>query len=199
MTRLRQYTSEAHKSLEELPISNALMTEILPLSLYIGQLEAYLPIHRALEKRCQTNLDFPVLQMVWQTDLIKTDWLKADLAYFKFTEIPSTLVQRATLTFLRFIEQETLYELLGTLYVMEGSTLGSQVLLPHLQNAYSLSEQGVRYYRGYGADTQNHWQTFKQRMNAAIVEVEAQNQVIEGALRTFAQVKSLLTALWQSR
>jgi heme oxygenase len=199
MTRLRQYTSEAHKSLEELPFSKALMAKTLPLSSYIGQLEAYLLVQRTLEKRCQSNLDFPAIQAVWQADLIKTVWLKADLAYFKYTEIPNTSVQRAILAVLRFVEQEKPYELLGTLYVMEGSMLGSRVLLPYLQAAYSLQEQGVRYYHGYGEDTQNHWQAFKLRMNAAITEVVSQTQAIEGAMQTFVQVKSLLTALWQGR
>ncbi len=198
MTRLRQFTSQIHKTLEELPFSQAILKETLPLPLYIGQLEAYLPVYRALEKQCVAQLHFPAMHAIWQADLAKTPWLVEDLAYFKYTEIPAIPVQRATIAFLRFVQKATPYDLLGILYTMEGSTLGSRVLLPHLQTSYSLQNQGVQYYFGYGENTDCHWQDFKARMNSTLIDLEAQNQVIESALQTFAHVKSLLTVLWES-
>lgn len=198
MARLRTETWPLHQQLEALPFSQALVTETLPLSLYVGQLTAYLPIHRALENHCEHTLHSQV-RAVWQPEMTRLQTLTDDLAHFTL-DIPKAPVQRAAAECVHAIEHasEMPVMLLGFLYVFEGSTLGAQFLLPHLQAAYHLETQGVQYYRGRGAYTRAHWQQFSQRMDEAITQIADQNLVVDGAKMAFLHVQHILTALWKS-
>jgi heme oxygenase (biliverdin-IX-beta and delta-forming) len=49
----------------------------------------------------------------------------------------------------------------GTMYVMEGSTLGGQVIARHVAKALHLSEgNGNAYFRGHGYQTGSMWKEF---------------------------------------
>lgn len=198
MARLRAETWPLHQQLEALPFSQALVAETLPLALYVGQLTAYLPIHRALENHCQHTLH-PQVLAVWQPEMARLPDLNADLSHF-IVDIPKAPVQRATADCVQAIEHasEMPVMLLGILYVLEGSTLGAQFLLPHLQAAYELDQQGVQYYRGRGAHTRAHWQQFSQRMNDNIIQIADQNLVVDGAKMAFLHLQHLFSALWKS-
>jgi heme oxygenase (biliverdin-IX-beta and delta-forming) len=200
MSRLRAETRPFHDQLETLPFSKALLAETLPLSLYVGQLEAYLPIHRALEKHNQTHTDSSV-RAVWQADMCRVLLLMDDLAQFN-AEMPTAAVQLATTEFVHFIEEMALKNpegLLGILYVFEGSTLGARMIAPRLQSAYQLGDKGVRYYQAYQEQTVEHWKQFSQRMNNTITDDNMQNIVLDAARKTFTHVHALFVALWKSQ
>jgi heme oxygenase len=79
-------------------------------------------------------------------------------------------------------------EAFGSLYVMEGSTLGGRVILKRL-GALGLSPDtgGCAYFAGYGAETGAMWTRFLERL-----EAEADNgnalAIIRGARATFARL-----------
>ncbi len=198
MARLRTETWPLHQQLEALPFSQALVAETLPLPLYVGQLTAYLPIHRALENHCEHTLHSQVLA-VWRPDMARLPELNQDLSHFT-VDIPKAPVQRATADFVQAIEHasEMPVMLLGFLYVFEGSRLGAQFVLPHLQAAYELDAYGVQYYRGRGAQTRAQWQQFGQRMDEAITQIADQNLVVDGAKMAFLHLQHLFSALWKS-
>jgi len=51
---------------------------------------------------------------------------------------------------------------LGSIYVLEGSTLGGQLIQPHLQQTLGLERgQGSSYFVGYGRQTAAMWQSFR--------------------------------------
>lgn len=195
MDSLRAQTADVHELIEKLPFSQALVTQNLPLPLYVSFLSAMLSIHRALEQQCLVQ-NHPAIQKVWQDDLIKTTLLEKDLAYFaqkKVVGIPFT--SEIITQFIHYIEetgQQQPVALLGLLYVLEGSTLGAQFLLSGVQSAYALQEEGVHYYQNYGEETRAHWLHFKRRMNATVTDPADQNQVIESAKQTFDYIKLLL-------
>jgi heme oxygenase len=200
MGRLRIEIRSAHEQLEALPFSKALLAETLPLSLYVGQLEAYLPIHRALEKHGKNHSD-SAIRAVWREDMCRVPLLMDDLAQFN-AEMPTAAVQLATTDFVHFIEDMALKNsvgLLGILYVFEGSTLGARLITPRLQSAYQLGDKGVRYYQAYQEETLEHWKQFSQRMNATITDVNQQDIVLDAAKKTFNHVHALLVALWKSQ
>ena len=56
-------------------------------------------------------------------------------------------------------------ELIGVLYVIEGATLGGQVISSHLRKSLALTaDAGARFFNGYGdsEETQRRWQEFVQ-------------------------------------
>lgn len=58
-------------------------------------------------------------------------------------------------------------EVLGAMYVMEGSSLGGQVICRHLSESLQLPAAALNYYNGYGAQTGKYWQEFKQHLDRA--------------------------------
>ncbi|MFH5925586.1 biliverdin-producing heme oxygenase [Roseomonas xinghualingensis] len=85
-------------------------------------------------------------------------------------------------------------EAFGSLYVMEGSTLGGRVIVKRL-GALGLSPEtgGCRYFAGYGAATGAMWNRFVERLEAEAHE-ESAPAIIQGARATFATLGDWLLA-----
>jgi heme oxygenase len=77
---------------------------------------------------------------------------------------------------------------LGTLYVIEGSTLGGQLITRKLQDRYGVSSS---FFASYGPDIGRRWQETKQLLDRPPFEVE-DAKVIDGARRTFEFLQAWL-------
>jgi heme oxygenase len=79
-------------------------------------------------------------------------------------------------------------EAFGSLYVMEGSTLGGRVIVKRL-GALGLSPEtgGCSYFAGYGGETGAMWTRFLERLEAEAGEADAP-AIIRGARATFASL-----------
>lgn len=77
---------------------------------------------------------------------------------------------------------------LGSLYVIEGSTLGGQVISRHLEQTLGLfGGCGYSYFQGYGSRTVRMWQTFRGFLTDQALQVE-EADIIEAACITFRQL-----------
>jgi heme oxygenase len=88
---------------------------------------------------------------------LKSDWLRSDLFALDVSEaeintLSSQLECEAVLTMPEFI---------GTLYVLEGSTLGGQVIRRSLLTRLPFAAKAMRFYTGYGDRTATLWGTFR--------------------------------------
>lgn len=81
---------------------------------------------------------------------------------------------------------------LGSLYVLEGSTLGGQVISRALQAAEWLPAGGLSYFAPHGANTGAMWRTLMARLDA--VPAREADRVVEGALKTFAVLQDWVAA-----
>ena len=72
----------------------------------------------------------------------------------------------------------------GSLYVLEGSTLGGQLIARALQGAAWLPPGGLGYFSPYGAETGAMWRTLRDRLDA--VAGPDQDRVLAGAEHTFS-------------
>ena len=79
---------------------------------------------------------------------------------------------------------------LGTLYVVEGSTLGGQLITRKLLDRYGVSSV---FFASYGPDIGRRWQETKQLLDQPPFEVD-DARVIEGARRTFEFLQTWLSA-----
>jgi heme oxygenase len=76
-------------------------------------------------------------------------------------------------------------QLLGYLYVMEGSTLGGQIITGMLLKQFQISpDEGARFFYGYGANTKYMWDTFCETLNA-ITDKDKQNTIIYSSRLTY--------------
>jgi len=85
---------------------------------------------------------------------------------------------------------------LGALYVQEGSTLGGQIILRHLQaRATGVSANAMSFFGGYGSDTRARWQALVAALDAfGEAHPEAQDAVQVGAEQTFLAVIAAFSA-----
>lgn len=76
-------------------------------------------------------------------------------------------------------------QVLGCLYVIEGATLGGQVITRHLLATHGITpETGGAFFAGYGAETGPHWQAFGAMITAA-ERFGAADEIVASANRTF--------------
>ncbi len=84
---------------------------------------------------------------------------------------------------------------LGCLYVIEGASLGGQVISKHLRSRLDItSETGGRFFHGYGERTGAMWRAFGASVSALAVTAEAQAEMVDAAIATFR-----LLRLWCER
>jgi heme oxygenase (biliverdin-IX-beta and delta-forming) len=83
------------------------------------------------------------------------------------------------------------YQALGAMYVLEGSTLGGQVITKMLMQNLNLTDSAwIRFFSGYGDDTQKMWGSFIGVLNQYSQDETRHDEMIEAAINTFAQFKT---------
>ncbi len=78
----------------------------------------------------------------------------------------------------------------GVMYVMEGSTLGGQIITKMLRDKdIKFSNMGLSFFEGYGENTLTMWKTFTACLDANF-QTDAQiNQIVLTAKETFKKMK----------
>ena len=110
---------------------------------------------------------------VWQ----RLAWLEEDL---QRVETPRSAAPAVPFSL------ASLGEGLGSLYVIEGSALGEQVIFQKAADALRVSaERGGRYFHGHGHYTAAVWADFLRVLNAVPPWSAAGDQAEVGARRTF--------------
>jgi heme oxygenase len=80
---------------------------------------------------------------------------------------------------------DTFLQGLGCLYVLEGSTLGSQIISRRLKEKLHISGgSGASFFNAYGASTGARWMEFKRFVSASVRPQQADN-VVDAARQTF--------------
>jgi heme oxygenase len=77
-------------------------------------------------------------------------------------------------------------QLLGAMYVMEGSRLGGQIIARHVEDVLHLTfGEGTAYFRGFGDGTGPMWKEFINYLNTEVPNDQT-DEVIVGAKKMFA-------------
>jgi heme oxygenase len=84
-------------------------------------------------------------------------------------------------------------EAVGSLYVMEGSTLGGQVIGRALQDAAWAPRGGLTYFQPYGPRTGEMWRSFLDWADASVPAGE-RDRAVAGAQRTFDVLRGWLAS-----
>lgn len=85
---------------------------------------------------------------------------------------------------------------LGSLYVLEGSTLGGRVIARELAHAPWCPAEGLRYFDPYGHDVGARWRHTLAVLAAARGDPD---RIVAGALRTFEILRAWLVPLLAER
>ncbi len=74
----------------------------------------------------------------------------------------------------------------GALYVLEGSTLGGQVIVKMLRSSLpQLTGNSLSFFNGYGARTAAMWQSFQHYLDTEVLSAEQQEELLGAARDTF--------------
>jgi heme oxygenase (biliverdin-IX-beta and delta-forming) len=180
LIRLRAATRPAHNSVEA---ALAFLVQPLNLNTYKSAIERFYGFWLGWEPQIAVLLHDEALSEPRR----RLHMLAADLAGLGMSVDAIKVLPRCPLT--------TLYdemEALGSLYVMEGSTLGGRIIEQNLLRCFGESAPAIgHYFNGYGAATGTMWRSFLARL--AKESVTDADRMGAGALKTFERLDSWFT------
>ena len=175
LARLRAVTRPAHDRLEG---ALGLLDERLDRDAYKQVLERFHGFWRGWEPQVAALLqDQPFLDPRRRLHL-----LEADLAVLGSSACAVDALPACPLPLLHGAA-----EALGSLYVMEGSTLGGRVIQRNVERCLGFDGRfGCSYFAGYGANTGMMWRSFLARLDEA--PATDAERIATGAAATFERL-----------
>lgn len=173
---LREATNAVHERLHVHPVTSVLVSPSLNEADYIKALRAFFGFHKAVEA---TSGTLPtVYDIVHKSRLIESDLktLKADIA----SQAPCPPVALG----------QSANDLLGMMYVVEGSSLGGRVIAKNIARVLGLNaEFGARFFHGASPQPAEDWRTFIGILEKHCTDVLA---CVDAAVRTFDVLEQYL-------
>jgi len=178
---LRTETAECHAALESLMFVNEIMNNSLSIDEYKKLLTINYIIHQKLENKLANMLDADLADKLDMKNRLKLSALEKDLNYWNIDSL--TL---PGLDFELFIPEKNNTEVLGALYVLEGATLGGNVIKKHIlaNPKFAVHKEGLNYYGVYGEELSAKWKTFVSILNETVEEADYE-RCIKSANETF--------------
>lgn len=168
---LKQSTAEAHRKLDDSPLVLGLSNGSLSDDAYLAMLQAYLQFFSPWETAMKQD-HAGIVDALGAHRFEKSAWLAEDIA----------TLGGSTITPAPLDPPKDHPALLGTLYVVEGSTLGGMHL--HRSQRGPVAKAG-RFFQGYGEETIPAWKSFIDWLEAqALTEAEMQ-RAAQAAQKTF--------------
>ena len=176
---LREATCAVHQRLES---SLRLAGPDLTRNEYLRTLRCFFSTYSALESELEKHA--PVLRSVgidWQ-ERCKLPLLQRDLEALGQADVHGALLKsRAELPRL-----ETLPQAMGCLYVLEGATLGGQLISANLRRVLGIGpESGGAFFASYGGAVQTQWQRFCVALEKSLLDLDGRQEAAVSAIATF--------------
>lgn len=181
MADLKDCTRDAHARVEN---TVDLSTALASIDDYAGLLVAFYGVYSPLEASlapwlCEADIAF--------RDRCKCVWLEADLRFLGYDF--QALSGIATCAQLPSIESAA--DAWGCLYVLEGSTLGGQVIQRQVAERYGLTpDRGVAFFSGYRDKTAAMWRQFGLSVtDFSRQHPESNARIVKAAQETFHTIE----------
>jgi heme oxygenase (biliverdin-IX-beta and delta-forming) len=188
LSRLRLETRGEHDAVERVL---GLMGSALTRDVYLERLAQfygfYGPLEAALQARCALPHDrnveatCPIAALLPR--LNKTALLRQDLRHLRANTKHLPLCAALPPT-------QTLAQVLGCVYVMEGATLGGRLITLHVQATLGITPTtGGSFFEGYASDTAKMWQAMRQQLVSGAVDVQTEDAIVVSAMATFSSLR----------
>jgi len=189
LAELRLTTRAEHGRIEHI----LRLTEPMTMERYAAILCGFDAFLRAWEPRIHAAL--PERLQGWFRTRRRGGFASADVEWLRSVAgvapvpIPASMAAALPLT--------DLADVMGSLYVIEGSTLGSRVITPHLKTTLGLGQgRGASYFHGFGGETGVMWANFRVLASLEIGESSRSTvKACQSAKRTFAALIDLFAPL----
>lgn len=177
MTKLKEATREQHDNLEN---TVNVMDRLFSIDDYQMLLTKFYRFYAAIEPRVAAN-DLQKAEFDFDARR-KTALLEKDLKALGVLDD----VRGNVPLWEKLPPLDTSAKAFGSLYVMEGATLGGQVITRHLKQHLDLTpEHGGAFFNSYGANVGPMWKSFGATLTAFAESGEADEEIIEAARKTF--------------
>ena len=184
MARLKRETAPLHAELDAI-VAPMLLQRARYRMLIGGLRDAYGGIERELARH-DSQLSRAGYDFAQRT---KLSWLDDDRDALAMSE-PSAPRSGYTLA--------SAAAAFGAVYVVEGATLGGQVIARQVMPVLALTpERGCRFFTGYGAETGERWRETRTAIAshlAAATGPDAADETIDAASMTFSLIRATLHA-----
>lgn len=173
MKKLKEATRKQHEQME---MSVDIMNRMFSLEDYKSLLEKFYRFYSAIEPKIAAvdigsfGLDFDKRR---KTALLKNDLKNVDgkTGMTEWTDLPIV---------------DSLAQAFGCLYVLEGATLGGQVITRHLKEHLKLTpENGGSFFNSYGSEVGSMWKAFGEATTKFAEENNDDDTIIDAAKGTF--------------
>ncbi|WP_310559128.1 biliverdin-producing heme oxygenase [Flavobacterium sp.] len=187
LMRLRSKTANSHQLIEQNNVSQSLMSQNVTTIQYAQYLSKMYSFVHGFEK-----IVFPLLknyEMLQLDDRRKSHLIEADLALLNYNG-----VQRHENDELFSTHYQTAAAALGGMYVLEGSTLGGQIISRHLSKILGNAVDGkTTYLTAYTFQTGSMWKNFLQLLCAEGDRHDFEEEIIASAVKTFSLLNMCLS------
>lgn len=183
---LKAGTQQEHQQLED---RLDLFNRVTDLAAYRRLLEGFFTLYEPLEEALAGAVNWHALGWDFETSR-KTAWLAQDL--LRLGAEPAGLDALPRCQDLPPLTSAS--HAVGCLYVLEGSTLGGQLITRRFSSTLGTTpDQGGRFFAGYGEETVPHWRAF----GAWVRSVE--DQLDEAEATTAAKAAFVSFDQWLNR
>lgn len=187
LQQLRSKTTNSHHLIEQNSISQSLMSQGVTMTQYAQYLKSMYGFVYGFGK-----MVFPLLkhhELLQIDDRRKSHLIQADLALLNHTAAQPYLNDALLST-----HYQTVAAALGGMYVLEGSTLGGQIINKHLSKVLGDSVAGkTTYLTAYAGQTGDMWKMFLQLLCEAGSTTDNKDEIIDSAVNTFSLLNNCLS------
>ena len=183
---LRASTAHCHKQLERNNLSQALLSNNVNETIYSSYLTHLYSFVKGFEHYVYPELIRHFVNINYRK---KAHFIEDDLKAQHIAIDKHTLLEEAFFS----NTYSDVYLAAGALYVLEGSTLGGQIIVKHLQKAMPASFVNAAYFSCYQQKTGSMWKEFLQQLTDLPQSTQQEQQIITGAITTFKIIDGLLS------
>jgi heme oxygenase (biliverdin-IX-beta and delta-forming) len=180
---LKAQTHQQHKQIEQrMPFFNATFT----LQEYVRTVAIFLGFWEPMEQRLAAINGWQTVG-IHLTHRFRAHRLHRDLRALGVSELEIENFPRATsLPILTNV-----YNGLGCLYVLEGSTLGGQLIARELARRFAIDDHsGTSFFFSHGSNVGEQWQQFCSAVTIHVDHPAKENAALTSAVATFASLDS---------
>lgn len=194
--RVRQLLGPTHAAIEQTDFARALVAGTIDRPAYCRGLAQLAHLHAALEDAFAGRPEFAPLYR--PADMARTDAIACDLAALGgFPDDPTEPTERACGA-IREWAASSPWKLVGALYVLEGSRMGSMALVRPLSKALGVEVRpgtGLDYHLAGMPTRPQTWGQFRGTLAGLPLTADQQADVCAGAAETMDGLFALYSAL----
>lgn len=181
---LREKTAEQHRKLESHPLLCKLTSDGLTLSVYAIILDKFYGFFSPLEEAINR----------FSLEKYLPDFAERRKAQLLLLDLQN-LDQASSAQFCdQLPEIHDIDSAMGALYVMEGSTLGGQMISRHVEKTLGLTpNHGSAFFYGYGKETGKRWKKFQEALQHLALERPDHHPLVTASQNTFLQFNHWLS------